>query len=94
MECPNCNRDETIILISKHHLIPKVKGGKNKKENYFNICEDCHQQLHVLYSENFLRDHLNTKELILNDEQMIKFGKFANKQRKRIIKRQSNKKYN
>ena len=61
MECPNCNRDETIILISKHHLIPKVKGGKNKKENYFNICEDCHQQLHVLYSENFLRSLIQLK---------------------------------
>ena len=67
-----------------------VKGGKNEDSNYFYLCKDCHAQLHLLYDENYLRDNLSTPKLILEDEKMIKFAKFASKQKSRIKKKVSN----
>jgi len=89
--CPNCGR---LCELTKHHLIPKNKKGKNREENYFYLCTDCHTQLHLLYCNSILRDVLNTKENILADEQMIKFRKFARKQQGKIKRRQSNDKWN
>ena len=89
MICPNCNRDETVILMTKHHMIPKSKDGENDESNYLWLCKDCHAQIHLLYTNNYLRDNLNTPKLILSDEKIVKFGKFASKQTKRISKKKS-----
>lgn len=80
--CPNCNRD---IMLTKHHLIPKVKGGKSGPVMW--ICRDCHSHLHMLHDNNFLRDFRKTEMEVLADPEMRKFGKFASKQDGRIKKR-------
>jgi hypothetical protein len=84
--CLNCGRNEEIVGITKHHCIPQVKGGK--KGPVMDLCSDCHGQIHVLYTPNHLRDLLNTPELVVADEQMRKFGKYARKQNGRIKKRE------
>jgi len=81
-KCPNCTR---IMGLTKHHLVPKVKGGKEGPIMW--ICRDCHSQLHVLYDNNFLRDFRSTKIEVLADPAMRKFGKFAAKQSGGIKKR-------
>jgi len=86
MCCELCKRD---IDLTKHHLIPKSKDGDNDDYNYMYLCKDCHAQIHLLYTNTYLRDFLNTRELVLADEQLIKFAKFAKKQTKRISKKQS-----
>jgi 5-methylcytosine-specific restriction endonuclease McrA len=88
-ECPNCGRS---IELTKHHLIPKVKGGENSDSNYIWLCGDCHSQVHLLYDNNHLKLVLNTKDLLLADENLKKFGKFASKQTSNIKKKQSNSK--
>lgn len=88
--CELCNRD---IELTKHHLIPKSKNGDSDDSNYIYLCKDCHSQIHLLYPNTYLRDFLNTRELILADDQLIKFAKFAKKQNKRISKKQSKSKY-
>lgn len=87
--CPNCNRQEPAINLTKHHMVPKHKGGKNEEANYLWLCGDCHSQLHLLYDNRYLRDSLYNEGLILDDEQMIKFGKFAAKQSGYITRRAS-----
>jgi len=47
-------------------------------------------QIHLLYDNTYLKDNLNSPELILSDDKMIKFGKFASKQTKKISKKKSN----
>ncbi len=84
--CPNCNREVPLV---KHHLIPTHKKGENEDSNYIWICDDCHVQVHCLYSNNHLRDCLNTVELFLDDDKMKKFGKFMNKQTKQVSHKNS-----
>lgn len=55
------------------------------------MCEDCHAQLHLLFTNNELRDCLNTPEAVLNDEKIQKFGRYASKQFSHIKKKESNK---
>lgn len=79
--CPNCKRQ---IKLTKHHLVPQVKGGKDGPIMW--LCRDCHSQLHMLYDNNFLRDFRSTQMEVLADPSMIKFGRFAGKQNKKIKK--------
>ena len=71
-KCPNCKRAEPL---TKHHVIPQSKGGINNESNYLWICGSCHVKLHSLYTRKYLKTTANTKEIILNDELMIAFGK-------------------
>lgn len=87
--CPICMREEPVINLTKHHMIPRHKGGKSIEENYLWLCGDCHSQLHLLYDNRYLRDVLYNEELILKDSQMKKFGKFAAKQSGKIARRAS-----
>lgn len=87
--CPTCGRQEPLIKMTKHHMVPKHKGGKSEEENYIWLCGDCHTQLHLLYDNAYLRDNLNSAELVLADDRLKKFGRFAAKQTKRINKRKS-----
>jgi 5-methylcytosine-specific restriction endonuclease McrA len=38
------NAEGNEILITKDHIIPKSKGGKNHLENYQTMCYDCNQK--------------------------------------------------
>ena len=46
--------------MEKHHLTPKSKGGKNTAS----VCVDCAVQVHLLFTNNELRDSLNTIALL------------------------------
>jgi len=65
--------------VNFHHLIPKLKGGKETKMMH----TICHGKLHSLWSENELRDQYNNIETILADERIQKFIKFVTKEFKR-----------
>ena len=90
--CTNCKREDSLIELTKHHMIPKSKHGKSKDSNYIILCKDCHSQLHKFYTEKFLAKNLNTIELILTDEKFQKFGIFTSKQTSRIQKKTNNNK--
>ncbi|MDF1698603.1 MAG: HNH endonuclease [Saprospiraceae bacterium] len=87
--CPICERilgsNDTI---SKHHLIPKSKGGKHSETIL--IHNICHQKIHSVFNERELRDDFNTIEKLKNSEEMQKFIKWVAK--KDINYYQSNKK--
>lgn len=89
--CQNCKRNENIVKITDHHLVPKEEGGKDIPENYMDLCDDCHQQLHLFYTNDFLAKHKNTPESILNDSKMIQFAKFIIKNKKQTVKRKQSK---
>ena len=68
MNCELCNRD---IELTKHHLIPRKLHTKKKfKRLKINlnecilICRDCHDNLHVNYSEKDLGEKYNTLDEI------------------------------
>lgn len=78
--CPIC--EMPLIRgksVDKHHLIPRLKGGKETELMHV----ICHGKIHSLWSENELRDVYNNIESILSDDRIQKFVKFVRKQFKR-----------
>lgn len=63
--------------ISKHHLIPKSKGGKNTPTIL--IHNICHQKIHSIFTEKQLRDEYCTVEKLISHEEMKKFIKWVSK---------------
>ena len=73
-----------------HHLIPQqVSRHKNKylktdEGNFLWICEECHSQIHALFSNQELKDRLNTKELLLADPKFHKYVEWKKKQTTKV----------
>ena len=60
-KCPLCERDDIPKdLFSKHHLVPKSRGGK--KGEKVPICQDCHSSIHRFFTNRELEEKLNTVE--------------------------------
>ena len=75
--CPICKRELGETNLSKHHLIPKSKGGKNGQTVL--IHNICHQKIHSLFSEKELKENYNTIEKLRASEEMIAFIKWVSK---------------
>ena len=75
-KCELCGSDKNI---TKHHLIPqqvsrhKNKYLKNDESNFLWICEECHSQIHALFTNQQLKELYNTKELLLANEKFNKY---------------------
>ena len=75
--CPICNRILGTQNTSKHHLIPKSRGGKDSE--LIEIHNICHQKIHSVFSLKELRDEFNTVEKLVEHEEMVKFIKWVAK---------------
>ncbi len=85
--CPNCGRSADIVPLTKHHVIPKVRGGKNG--TVMVLCNDCHVFLNTQYTPAEQQQILGTQELVLADEAMQKFARFAAKQTSTVAQHDS-----
>ena len=67
------------VKLTKHHLIPQSKCRnkysklRNDFDNHLWICELCHRTIHAYFENNRLRDELNTKDALMNDERFSKY---------------------
>ena len=76
--CLICGRDLTgTKKVSKHHLIPKSRGGRNTPTIL--IHNICHQKIHSVFTEKQLRDDYHTIEKLIAHEDMAKFIKWVGK---------------
>jgi len=75
--CVICKRVLGDVNISKHHLIPKSRGGK--KSELITIHNICHQKIHSIFTEKELKRNYNTVEKLLAHESIIKFVKWVEK---------------
>jgi len=74
MKCPTCKR-EGDLQETKHHLQTRRKDKKDKVP----VCEECHKQIHMLFTDAELRDPrlgLDTIEGLLANERFAKAVKF------------------
>ena len=62
---------------SKHHLIPKSKGGTFGAT--IDIHNICHQKIHSVFTEKELKQEYNTVERLVANEEMSKFIKWVAK---------------
>lgn len=87
--CLICNRAlGNSQQLSKHHLIPKSKGGKHS--DTILIHNICHQKIHSVFTEKELKETFHTVERLKENEAIAKFVKWVAK--KDIDFYQSNKK--
>lgn len=77
MICQICQRDVPDQYMEKHHLIPRVKHGKEK----IDVCSPCGDQLHLLFDIRELKYEYNTLEKLLANERVQKWIKFVRKQK-------------
>ena len=75
--CPICSRTLGKINTSKHHLIPKSRGGKDSE--LIEIHNICHQKIHSVFTLKELRDHYNSVEELISHEEISKFIKWVSK---------------
>lgn len=59
--CPICLHEYDRRQLTKHHLIPKSRKGKETVL----VCRPCHKQIHVTFSEKELERNYSTIEALL-----------------------------
>lgn len=75
--CQICRRELGANNISKHHLVPKSRGGKDG--DTIMIHNICHQKIHSLFTEKELSEHYDTVDKLRASEEMYKFIKWVSK---------------
>ena len=75
--CPLCERELGEVNISRHHLTPKSKGGKNGPT--IMLHNICHQKIHSVFSEKQLKTEYHTIEKLKSNEEIAKFIKWVAK---------------
>lgn len=75
--CQICQREVPDEYMEEHHLVPKVKGGKEK----IDVCCPCGDQLHLLFTIRELKELYNSLEALLANERVQKWIKFVRKQK-------------
>lgn len=71
-----CKFCGVLCQTSKHHVVPRAKGGKETVPT----CQTCESFIHKTWSHNQLRDVYNTVESILATLEFQKFLKWRRKQ--------------
>ncbi len=69
--CPLCGRPIPSHLESRHHLTPKLKGGKHGPIAVLHTI--CHGKIHSVFTEAELARHYDTIEKLLEHEEIRKF---------------------
>ena len=67
--CPLCEREIPPSQSDDHHLVPRLKGGKETTAMH----RVCHRQIHALFSEAELAKKYNTVEALLAVPEVQKF---------------------
>ena len=75
--CALCDRPIPPYLESRHHLIPKLKGGKHGPIAVIHTI--CHSKIHSVFSEVELARSYSTIEALREHEEMKKFIRWIKK---------------
>lgn len=84
--CLICERE---MHLTRHHLIPRELHQQiAKKKGYtqeflkktISICRMCHSTVHRFYTNRELANTYNTLEILMSEEKMIKYAKWASTQ--------------
>lgn len=76
--CVLCGRElGTSSSVSRHHLIPKSKGGRYSETIL--IHNICHQKIHSVFSEKELQRHYHTVEALKSHPAIQKFIRWVSK---------------
>ena len=75
--CPLCGREIPPDLESRHHLIPRLKGGKHGPIAILH--EICHGKIHSVFTEAELARDWNSIERLLTHPEIVRFVRWVAK---------------
>jgi hypothetical protein len=75
MNCGLCNRELGDFLIEEHHMIPKMKKGKETEP----VHRICHRKIHATFTEKELDTYYHTFDRLREHEAIQKFVKWVAK---------------
>lgn len=73
--CPICKRNIPDCFLEKHHLVPKLKKGKET----ILVCNGCGDMLHKLFTIKELQKKYNTLDALLTNENVQNWIKWVQK---------------
>lgn len=76
MNCLICGREGDEKFFEKHHLEP---AQKRKESETIDVCHQCGDQLHLLFSNYELKNNLNTLNSILENDKVKKYVQWVKK---------------
>ena len=90
----NCEICERYVKLTRHHVYPRethkscLKRGIAEKElsQTIAICKMCHSTIHRFFSNEELAKHYYSLELLLKEEKIVKYAKWASTQGSRLSK--------
>jgi hypothetical protein len=71
MNCALCDREIPKGFESKHHLVPKCRGGAG--DVFVFTHSICHKQIHALFNEKALAKRFNTIEKLKKQPDIQRF---------------------
>lgn len=77
LECPICLHDWPRKELTRHHLIPKSRKGRDTVL----ICQPCHKQIHAVFTEKELERNYHTIETLLEAEEFRSWVAWIRKRR-------------
>ena len=77
--CSLCGREIPPALESRHHLVPKLKGGKTTADNIVVLHRPCHDKVHAVFSEAELARSYSSVDELLTHPEIHKFARWIAK---------------
>jgi len=77
--CVLCGRDIPQHLLSRHHLVPKLRGGRSTEENLVLMHRPCHDKVHAVFTETQLARDYHSVDSLLADPDISKFVRWIQK---------------
>lgn len=77
--CPICGHSYPPKRMSKHHLVPKSRRGRETVL----LCRNCHRQIHALFTEKELEERFPTLEKLLEAEALQPWIRWVRRRRPR-----------
>ena len=76
--CALCARPFARAKLTKHHCLPKEKGGSS--EDVALICSQCHGMVHATYTNETLAKCYPTVDMLRDAPELGKYLKWVQKQ--------------
>jgi hypothetical protein len=77
VRCPVCLHEYALGETSRHHAVPKSRGGRETVR----LCKPCHKQIHALFTEKELEREFPTVEALLEAEPMAPWVRWIRKRK-------------
>jgi hypothetical protein len=72
MQCPICKRSSDNVKDFEFHHFEPI-SSRRKTEDGIDVCGQCADQVHLLFGNTELRNHLNSLEKLVSHEKIIKY---------------------